>query len=127
MGGALAAVERGFVQKEIADSAYAWQRAVEAGERKVVGVNCFETDHEPVPEILTIDPAAEQAQAERTRAFRDARDAPRAETARTALARAAGEDGNLMPKILDAVRAELTLGEIADTLRGVYGVHRESE
>lgn len=127
MGGALAAVEQGFVQKEIADSAYAWQRAVEAGDRKVVGVNCFETDHEPVPEILTIDPAAEQAQAERTRAFRDARHRERAEAARTALARAAGEDSNLMPTILAAVRAELTLGEIADTLRGVYGEHRESD
>lgn len=126
MGGALAAVEKGFVQKEIAEAAYAWQRAVEAGERKVVGVNCFGTDHEPVPETLQIDPRAEEEQAARVRAMREARDAERARAARAALREAAAEERQLMPPILDCVRAELTLGEIADTLREVFGEHRDS-
>ncbi|MCZ7650183.1 MAG: methylmalonyl-CoA mutase family protein [Thermoanaerobaculia bacterium] len=126
MGGALAAVEKGFVQKEIADAAYAWQRAVEAGERKVVGVNCFATDHEPVPEILQIDPRAEEEQVARVRAVREGRDAGRATAARERLREAAAEERHLMPPILDCVRAEVTMGEIAQTLREVFGEHRDA-
>jgi len=126
MGGALAALEQGFQQREIADAAYAAQRAIESGESQVVGVNCFTVEHQALPELLTIDPRAEREQVERLRDFRAARDAGRAAAATTALERAARADENLLPAILDAVRAEATLGEIADALRRVYGEHRET-
>ncbi len=125
MGGALAGIERGFQQKEIAEAAYRWQRAVEAGEEVVVGVNAFRSEQGVPQEVLAIDPESEARQVERLRAFRARRDGERAEASLAALTQAAGEDRNLMPPILDCVRAEATLGEIADRLRQVYGEHRE--
>jgi methylmalonyl-CoA mutase, N-terminal domain len=126
MGGALRALEAGFQQREIADAAYAHQLAVEEKRELVVGVNAFTAEDETPTEILTIDPAAEGEQVARLAALRAARDAARAAAAREALAAAAREDRNLMPPILDCVRAEVTLGEIADTLRGVYGEYEET-
>ncbi len=130
LGGALPAIERGFQQREIADAAYRAQRAIETGDAKVVGVNVYREDEEAPEEILTIDPASEQHQIERLEAFRAGRDASgagRSEKALDALETAAREDQNLMPPILDAVRAEATLGEISDRLRRVYGEHREGD
>ena len=127
MGGALSAIEHGFQQGEIADAAYRAQRAIETGEAKVVGVNVHREDDEVPEEILTIDPASERRQIERLEAFRAARDGARAAGALDALEAAAREDRNLMPTILDAVRAEATLGEISDRLRRVYGEHREGD
>jgi methylmalonyl-CoA mutase, N-terminal domain len=129
MGGALAALEKGFQQREIADAAYRHQIAVEEGRQKVVGVNAYaaNADEEEAPtELLRIDPAVERDQVERLRALRDRRDAGRAATTLQALSAAAGEDRNLMPSILDCVRSEVTLGEIADALRQVYGEYREA-
>jgi len=126
LGGALAALEHGFQQNEIAEAAYATQRAIESGDQKVVGVNCFELEDEPATDILTIDPRAEDEQVARLAAFRAGRDATRVATARAALETAARGESNLMPTILDAVRAGATLGEIADTLRAVFGEHHES-
>jgi methylmalonyl-CoA mutase N-terminal domain/subunit len=129
MGGALAALERGFQQREIADAAYRYQLEIEEGRQKVVGMNVFAAtaaETEPETEVLRIDPAAERDQVERLRALRGRRDAARAGTALQALTAAAGEDRNLMPAILDCVRAEVTLGEIADALRQVYGEYREA-
>jgi methylmalonyl-CoA mutase N-terminal domain/subunit len=126
MGGALAALENGFQQKEIADAAYRDQLAIEEGRAKVVGMNAFK-DGEGLPtEVLRIDPAAERDQVERLRALRERRDAGRAAAAVGALTEAAGEERNLMPPILDCVRASVTLGEISDALRGVYGEYREA-
>ncbi len=125
LGGALSALERGFQQREIADAAYRWQRSVEEGEAKVVGVNIHRSEDEAPQEILTIDPEAEAAQVTRLRAFRERRDGARAEAALAELERAAREDRNLMPAILDCVRGEATLGEISDRLRAVYGEYRE--
>jgi methylmalonyl-CoA mutase N-terminal domain/subunit len=128
MGGALAALEAGFQQREIADAAYRYQLAVEEGREKVVGVNAFTggAEAESPTEVLAIDPQAERTQVERVRALRERRDAARAQAARTALAAAAAEERNVMPAILDAVRAECTLGEIADTLRQVFGEYRDT-
>jgi methylmalonyl-CoA mutase N-terminal domain/subunit len=126
MGGALAALERGFQQREIADAAYQYQLALEEGRQKVVGVNAYAREEEPVTELLQIDPAAEREQVERLQALRARRNASRAETSLRTLQAAAGEDRNLMPPILDCVRAEVTLGEIADTLRKVYGEFQEA-
>jgi methylmalonyl-CoA mutase N-terminal domain/subunit len=126
MGGARRAIEQGFQQREIAEAAYRYQVAVEEGREKVVGVNVFTAEKEAPTEILTIDPAGERAQTERLQALRARRDANRASAAVGALTGAAREDRNLMPPILDCVRAEVTLGEISDALRAVYGEHREA-
>ncbi len=126
LGGPIAALERGFQPKEIADAAYEAQRAIEDGRQKVVGVNCFELEHEEPIELLEIDPRAEREQRERLAAFRAERDAPRAAAAVAALGVAARDGRNVMPEILAAVRAEATLGEIANALRAVYGEHREA-
>ena len=126
MGGALAAIERGFQQREIAEAAYRYQMAVEEKREVVVGMNAFQAEEEAPTEILTIDPGAEREQVERTRALRERRNKDRAEGALTELTRAAREDRNLMPAILDSVRAEVTLGEISDALRGVYGEYEEA-
>jgi methylmalonyl-CoA mutase N-terminal domain/subunit len=126
MGGALAALEQGFQQREIADAAYQYQIAVEEGRQKVVGVNAYAREEEPTTELLQIDPEAEREQVERLQALRARRDTERAEAVLQTLESAAGEDRNLMPPILDCVRAEVTLGEIADTLRRVYGEFQES-
>jgi methylmalonyl-CoA mutase N-terminal domain/subunit len=127
LGGARAAVEQGFQQDEIAEAAYAYQRALEEGRESVVGVNVHATSDEPPTEILDIDPELERRQVERLRAVRERRDQPAADRALAGLAAAAGERRNLMPPILDCVRAEATLGEIAHALRRVYGEHRDIE
>jgi methylmalonyl-CoA mutase, N-terminal domain len=124
LGGAMRAIEQGFQQREIADAAYAHQKGVESGEIKVVGVNVNTEDEAALPEILEIDPAVERAQVERLQALRERRDARGAEKAIAALRAAAGEDRNLMPPILDCARADVTLGEIAEALRGAFGEYR---
>jgi methylmalonyl-CoA mutase N-terminal domain/subunit len=126
MGGALAGLERGFQQKEIADAAYAYQMAVEEKREIVVGVNAYAADEGLPTPVLRIDPAAEREQVERLHALRAGRHPEKAAATVTALTDAAREDRNLMPAILDAVRAEVTLGEIADALREVYGEYREA-
>jgi methylmalonyl-CoA mutase, N-terminal domain len=126
LGGALAALEKGFQQREIADAAYRHQLAVEEGRARVVGVNAFTVEEEVPTAVLAIDPAAEREQVERLQALRARRDPGRAEAALGALAAAAREDRNLMPPILDCVRSAVTLGEISDALRGVYGEYRET-
>ncbi|MFL6263261.1 MAG: methylmalonyl-CoA mutase [Thermoanaerobaculia bacterium] len=126
MGGALAGLERGFQQREIADAAYQYQMAVEERREVVVGMNAFAAEGEAPTEALRIDPAAEREQVERVRALRERRDRERAAAAVQALTTAAQEDRNLMPAILDCVRAAVTLGEIADALRGVYGEYTEA-
>ncbi|HEV7507147.1 MAG TPA: methylmalonyl-CoA mutase family protein [Thermoanaerobaculia bacterium] len=127
MGGAMAALERGFQQREIAEAAYRFQMAVEAGRELVVGVNTLQSEVEVPREILRIDPAAEQDQVERLRALRERRNREKAASTLAALTTAAQEDRNLMPSILDCVRAEVTLGEISDGLRAVYGEYREAD
>jgi methylmalonyl-CoA mutase N-terminal domain/subunit len=125
LGGAMEAIRKGFQQREIADAAYQFQRDLEAGAQKVVGVNVHTLDEEPPQDVLAIDPAAERDQVERVRALRLRRDPTRATTARATLERAAKDGANVMPAILDCARAEVTLGEIADTLRGVFGEHAD--
>jgi methylmalonyl-CoA mutase N-terminal domain/subunit len=126
MGGAVAALERGFQQGEIADAAYRAQIAIEKGEERVVGINTHVDDVPAGVEVLSVDPAAERDQVERLWALRERRDADVARVAQTALAAGAREGRNLMPSILDCARAEVTVGEITDTLREIYGEHEES-
>jgi methylmalonyl-CoA mutase N-terminal domain/subunit len=129
MGGALASLEAGFQQREIAEAAYRHQLAVEDGSEKVVGVNVCTAaagEQERPTEILSIDPAAERAQVERLQALRRRRDAARTAATLAALATTAAGKGNVMPAILECIRAEATLGEISDTLRQVFGEYRET-
>jgi methylmalonyl-CoA mutase, N-terminal domain len=126
IGGSLAGLERGFQQREIAEAAYREQLDIEEKRATVVGVNAFQSENEEPTEVLRIDPAAERDQVERLRALRARRDAAKAASALAALETAARDERNLMPPILDCVRAEVTLGEISDTLRAVYGEYREA-
>jgi len=126
LGGVIKAIEAGYIQKEIGDAAYAYQRAVETGEQIVVGVNKFQIDEELPKNILRVDPEVEAYQREKTARVRAERDAAAVDQAFEALRRAASEGTNVMPPILDAVKAYATLGEICDVLRGVYGEYSEA-
>jgi methylmalonyl-CoA mutase, N-terminal domain len=125
MGGTLAAIERGFQQREIQEAAYRVQRAIESGDQIVVGVNRFRDDEIHTPAIQKIDPDGERRQVERVRRVRAERSAADWSAAMDELARVAGGEGNLMPVILAAVRANATVGEISDRLRVAWGEHRE--
>ena len=123
-GGAVAAIETGFEAREIEEAAYAAQKEIEGGRRIVVGVNAFREEKDAPPPVLEIDPALEQEQIERLKAFRAARDPVVAAQALERLRRDAKEDRNLMPSILAAVQARATLGEVVSSLKGVFGEHR---
>ena len=124
LGGAVAAIEQGFLQREIEDAAYRAQREIEEGERLVVGVNVQRDAKEaPVP-ILTVDPSIETEQVERLRAFRASRDDARSAAALERISADAREDRNLMPALIEAVASNATLGEIVGALKAVYGEHR---
>ncbi|ABS26191.1 methylmalonyl-CoA mutase [Anaeromyxobacter sp. Fw109-5] len=125
MGGMLRAVEEGYPQREIAESAYRYQRDIEAGERIVVGVNAFRGEQEAPITILKIDETVARGQVERLRQVRASRDAARAEAALAAVERAAKEGANVVPPVIEAVKAYATLGEISDVFRKVHGVYRE--
>jgi methylmalonyl-CoA mutase N-terminal domain/subunit len=126
MGGMLRAIETGYVQREIQESAYRYQRAIETQESIVVGVNRFQSDAASNVQTLRIDPAVEQSQTERVRAVRERRDATKAEAALARLEQAAGGTENLMPRILESVEAHATVGEISNRLRRVWGEYREA-
>jgi methylmalonyl-CoA mutase N-terminal domain/subunit len=126
LGGTLWAVENGFFQREIGESAYRYQQEVDSGDRIIVGVNAYHTD-EPTPvEILRVDPAVQRARAERLQALRARRDQAVASGALARLEQAAKGRDNLVPFIIDAVEAWCTLGEICDTLRSVFGEYQEN-
>ncbi|BET59687.1 acyl-CoA mutase large subunit family protein [Geobacter sp. 60473] len=126
LGGAVEAISRGFQQKEIQDSAYAYQRAIETDEMIIVGVNRFTIQNEPQPELLRIKEEVEIAQKKALADMKAKRDSAKVQEALKALEAAARGTDNLMPPILQAVKTYATLGEIADVLRGVFGVHRET-
>ncbi|MFN8062017.1 MAG: methylmalonyl-CoA mutase family protein [Vicinamibacterales bacterium] len=126
LGGTLAAIEAGVIQREIQDAAYAAQRAVDAGDEIVVGVNRFRTSDETSIAVHQLDPDLERRQIDRVRALRASRDAA-AHAASLGRLRRAAEDGtNLVPHVVDAVETRATVGEIADTLRTVFGEFREA-
>ena len=126
LGGVVRAIEAGWIQKQILDTAYRYQLGVDSGDVEVVGVNVHRADEEPAVEVLQLDPETERRQVERTRSVRATRDAGRAERALAALRDAATGDANTMPHIVEAVRARCTLGEIAGTLREVFGRYHET-
>jgi methylmalonyl-CoA mutase N-terminal domain/subunit len=127
LGGVVPAIKENFFQREIAEASFRYQSEVEAGKRVIVGVNRYEEPEAKEVEILHIDPALERKQVERVQALRAKRDAAAVESALERLRRdAATEDVNLMPAIIDASKAYVTMGEMCDVLREVWGVWRET-
>jgi methylmalonyl-CoA mutase N-terminal domain/subunit len=125
-GGMLEAIDSGYVQKEIQKAAFDYQRAIETDEQIVVGVNEFQTDQERQIPTLRIDPALEPEQVARLQSLRLKRDSAKTNAALAELRRRAVTNHNLLPAILDAVETFATVGEISDTLRGVFGEYQES-
>jgi methylmalonyl-CoA mutase N-terminal domain/subunit len=126
MGGMIPAIEAGFPQREIALASYAYQQAVESGEKVIVGVNRFTADREEPIELLKIDACAQDHQSRKLRDLRKRRSAGQVRSALDALCLAAEGSANTMPFIIDAVKAYCTLGEICDALRGVFGAYTEA-
>jgi methylmalonyl-CoA mutase N-terminal domain/subunit len=124
MGGAVAAIEAGYMQSEIQEAAVLQQQEIESGARVVVGVNRFRSDEEPEPVIFRMNTELAQSQMARLQALRARRDTPAARAALVRLREVAQGEENLMPAILDAVRAYATLGEICGELRGAWGEYR---
>jgi methylmalonyl-CoA mutase, N-terminal domain len=121
LGGAVAAVESGFIQREIEDAAYRFQQEIERGERTVVGVNKFQTDSKMNVPIQKIDPETDARRIEQVRAFRAARDQGATDATLERLQNASRGSENLMPFVLDAFRAKATLGEVCGVLRREWG------
>jgi methylmalonyl-CoA mutase N-terminal domain/subunit len=125
MGGMVAAIERGYPQKEIHDAAYTYQQAIERREKIIVGVNEYVSEDKRPIEILTIDESVARRQSQKLAELRRKRDALRVQSALEALGSAAGTDKNLMPYILECVRAYSTVGEMCDVLRRIFGTYEE--
>jgi methylmalonyl-CoA mutase N-terminal domain/subunit len=127
LGGVIPAIEKSFFQREIAEASFRFQSEVDRGERVIVGVNGYEEEEPPrgIP-LLRIDEALEREQIERVQALRDGRDAAAADAALARLKRDAAGEANLMPAIVDAAKAKVTMGEMCDALREVWGVWRET-
>jgi methylmalonyl-CoA mutase N-terminal domain/subunit len=125
LGGTLAAIEAGYQQRQIQEAAYQVQRAVENGSKVVVGVNKYRDEESATPSLQKIDPEGERRQCERVRRVRAERDAAAWEAAMNRLEDCARGEENLLPPILEAVKAYATVGEVCDRLRSVWGEHRE--
>ena len=126
VGGTLSAIESGLIQREVQESAYRAQKAIDGGDTIVVGVNRFATDEKTSIDVFNIDPAIERQQVERVRAVRASRGKAAWAAALTAVRTAATDGTNLMPHILAAVEARATVGEVSDTMRTVFGEHEET-
>ena len=126
LGGMVAAIESNFPQREISDAAFAYQAALEKGEKVMVGVNAFRTDGDELTDLHRPDPGAEQRQRERLARTMGARDATAAEAAIEALREAAATDANLMPSLIDCARARVSEGEMITAMQSVFGTYTET-
>jgi methylmalonyl-CoA mutase N-terminal domain/subunit len=126
LGGVIAAIEENFQQREIAEASFRYQAEVEARQRVVVGVNRYVLEDESELEILRIDPALEQQQVARVQALRDRRDSAEVERTLARVKQGAERDENLMPLLIEASRAYVTMGEMCDALRETWGTWRET-
>jgi methylmalonyl-CoA mutase N-terminal domain/subunit len=125
MGGAIKAIESGFIQGEIGESAYQYQKEIETKKRIIVGLNQFKMEEEPLRDILRIRPEVEQYQKEKLARVKKERDHAKVKDALSGLKKAAQGTDNVVPPILEAVKVYATLGEISDTLREVFGEYKE--
>jgi methylmalonyl-CoA mutase N-terminal domain/subunit len=118
------AIEQGYPQGEIEKSAYTYQQRIESGDQIIVGMNKFTDDKESVPPIMKMDPLGEKLQCDRLAALRASRNKSSADAALKSLTRSAKDGSNLMPRIVEAIRQKVTLGEISDALRAEFGEYR---
>jgi len=125
MGGATAAIEKSYIQKEIQDSAYQYQREIEKNERIVVGLNRFQVDEEKPSNLLRVDPAVRMSQIDKLKKLKSDRDGEKVKKTLAELKATAEGHDNLIYPILEAVKAYATLGEICDTLREVFGEYQQ--
>jgi methylmalonyl-CoA mutase N-terminal domain/subunit len=125
MGGAIKAIEAGYIQGEIAESAYQYQKEIEKKKRIIVGLNQFQIEEQPLKDILRIKPEVEQYQKEKLSRVKKERDNGKVKQTLAVLKKAAQGTENVVPPILEAVKAYATIGEISDTLRDVFGEYRE--
>ena len=121
LGGAVSAIEQEFQQNEISKSSFDYQKAIDSGEKILVGVNKFVTKETEIPEIQEIDKIAVQKQLERLNNLKQSRDNNKVNSGLKALKETAENNGNIIPKIINSVKNHTTLGEISDTLRQVFG------
>ena len=126
LGGMGKAIEKGYIQKQIQDSAYKYQREIEEQERIVVGVNKYQTEEEPPEDLLEVDPRLREQQIQKLDELKNERDNQKVESSLQELEKAAASDKNLMPYILEAARNYATLGEICDVMRDEFGEYQES-
>ena len=123
LGGSVTAIEQGFIQNEIAKSAYSYQQKIENGEKIIVGVNKFKNDQNVLPPSFSVDDSIRQLQVEKLKLLKQKRDNEKAVACLNLIKEKAINGGNLMPAVIDAVENECTLGEISDTLREVFGLY----
>jgi len=121
IGGAVSAIEKGYIQQEVQESSYRYQREIESGNRVLVGVNKFQVKEPPVKGLLKVDPRVREVQVKRIAELKSSRDSKKIQPSLAELKKVAQGDGNLMVPILECVRAYCTLGEMCDVLRGVFG------
>jgi methylmalonyl-CoA mutase N-terminal domain/subunit len=126
MGGMLKAIEQGYVQREVQNSAYEYQRSVESREQIIVGINEYTSIEPPPKELLKIDPSIEKRQCEKLEALRASRDPKAVDKAIKALTESAKNGNNIMPPMLNAVKSYVTLGEAMNALQEIFGSHREN-
>ncbi|MEM2144783.1 MAG: methylmalonyl-CoA mutase family protein, partial [Candidatus Jordarchaeaceae archaeon] len=129
IGGVIAGIKKGFFQNEIAKSSYKYQKEVEQGKRKIVGVNCYRTkqDDEVTVPVLIVDPEVERVQRERLKKLRETRDNSKVQKALKELEKQAKTENNLMPYLIDCAHAYATLGEIRETLVSVFGEYEPED
>lgn len=125
MGGAIRAIEKGFIQREIMESSYRYQKDEETGKRVVIGVNKFKSEQEVEPVLFRVDPKMEEEQKKRLRRFKENRNHKQVKVLLKSLQDAASQQENLMPPLIEAVKSHITVGEICDALRDVFGVYKE--
>jgi methylmalonyl-CoA mutase N-terminal domain/subunit len=125
IGGAVSAIEQGYIQREIQDSAYKYQREIEQEERVVVGLNKFQVEEEKPTNLLRVDPAVRVDQVQSLKKLKSERDDEKAKRSLADLKQRAEGSANLLPLILEAVKTYATLGEICDVLRGVFGEYQQ--
>ena len=126
MGGMVSAIENGWVQKEIHESAYRQQKMIDEGEKVIVGVNKFQIDEDHKPEILKVDPSIGEKQVKKLEQLRRTRDNTAVKSSLNELAQAAKANKNIVPYIYEAVNDYATLGEITNVLRKIYGEYTET-
>jgi len=124
LGGAVAAIEQGYQMDEIENAAYEYTKSIDDNERVIVGLNRFAVDDDPEPEVFPVNPDLERGQKARLGEYKAARDAAKVQAALDAIVTAAKGTDNLMYPMKEALRADATLGEISDALRGVFGVYQ---